>query len=201
MGLFSSKKKGQAPKAAEPSSRLDAEPNQTTSAKAAVPTASIEISGEPAPSTIVDDRYIVLGKVVRIMSTAPNFRKMPLGEIDALIAPAITMGQVLIGETQSQDGKMLVPAAFALWASVSQDIDRRLSEELDQPWGLELQDWKSGDIPWLILTVGDERVVSGLLHAFITQNLGGKELKMRGRNASGKAIATAIRVGSSEPKQ
>lgn len=212
MGLFSSKKKGQGPKNVAASEPLSEPLQDAVSGVAAVrPTASQAfadaVTSQPAataaaPAQIVNDRLTLLGKLIRLMSLAPEFRKMSLGEIDAMITPAITMGQVLIAETQAQDGKAApAPAAFALWASVSPEIDQRLSTELDQPWGLAAPDWKSGDIPWLILAVGDERVVSALLNAFITQTLGGKELKMRGRDASGKMIATAIRVTPAQSAQ
>ena len=192
MGIFSSKKKGQTNKSVESQTQQDPAPSQVEPAKMSA--SSITVNNEPAPSTIVNDPYLVMGKLIRLMSIAPEFRKMPLGEVIATVAPAITMGQVLIAETQINDSKTLSPTAFALWASVSPEIDQRLSEAPDQPWGLTPQDWKSGDIPWLILAVGDERIVSGLLNAFITQTLDGKELKTRGRDGSGKIIATTIRV-------
>ena len=50
-----------------------------------------------------------------------------------------------------------------LWASVSEDVYKLLSAAAAQPLRLKPQEWKSGDTLWVILAVGDQRVVQGML--------------------------------------
>jgi hypothetical protein len=49
---------------------------------------------------------------------------------------------------------IVVPVGVALWASVSTDVDQRLSD-LSAPWRLQPDEWCSGDTLWLVELVGD----------------------------------------------
>ena len=151
----------------------------------------------PDPQIVarLNERYALFGKLVTLMSLAPNFRGSPLSEIVSLLTPAINAGQVLIAEGVNEERREPVPAAFALWASVSESVDKRLSEHLDEPWRLEPQDWRGGDIPWLILVVGDEKVISPMLGAFMSRTIPGKDIKMRAKDSAGKNVINVLHAG------
>lgn len=136
--------------------------------------------------------FPIYGKIMRLLSLSPDFRTVSLGEIDALVSPAIAAGQVIIAETQPKDDEEARPAAFALWASVSAEVDARLSANLNEQWLLGEAEWRSGDIPWLILAVGDNRVLSEMLRKFCEVRFSGRPLKMRMRGREGKNILASF---------
>ncbi|WP_346891459.1 toxin-activating lysine-acyltransferase [uncultured Roseibium sp.] len=51
---------------------------------------------------------------------------------------------------------LTVPLALVLWAKVSEEVDRKLEaqKKAGAPLRLAPVDWTSGDIPWLVLSVG-----------------------------------------------
>jgi hypothetical protein len=61
-----------------------------------------------------------------------------------------------------------------------------LTENLNTPIRLRPDEWRSGDILWLIDAVGDRRVVPGLLKQLADNTLKGREIKVRGRGEGGK---------------
>lgn len=196
VGLFSRKK-------------TDSQKDQTQavfpSEPSAAPATQNEPAGGPAVSVVqsagqtaatqqsisVTNNLLLFGKIMRLLTLSADFRKVALSEIDALVSPAIEVGQVILAETQPPNGQEPRPAAFALWAQVTTDVDRRLSEQVDEPWQLSAEEWRGGDIPWLILAIGDDRVLSEMLKKYSAIRLEGRPFKMRQRGADGKNILTA----------
>ena len=128
------------------------------------------------------------GGIVAVLMRSPQFRSMPLSELEGLVVPAVMTGQFLLAETQSKSNGFLTPVAAALWATVSDDIDRRLSENLDQPVRLTADEWKSGPTPWMIAVIGDQRVVKPMLRKLQDTTLQGRPFKMRMKGQDGKTI-------------
>jgi hypothetical protein len=60
-------------------------------------------------------------------------------------------------------------------------------------------DWRSGDIPWVISGVGDQKVLSGLLHQLTTTVFKGRDVKMRAHGADGKVTAGRIEIQTAAP--
>ena len=71
------------------------------------------------------------------------------------------------------------PVAVALWASVSEDVDKRLSENLTTPIKLRPDELRSGDILWLIDAVGDPKAIQHLLGQLHEGPLKGRPAKAR----------------------
>src|SRR5262249_38071220 len=111
----------------------------------------------------------------------PRPRHYTLGDLEWLVLPPLLTGQCSVAEAKSKENGASVPVAVALWASVSPEVDRRLAENLNTPIRLRPDEWRSGDILWLIDAVGDRPVVPGLL-----KQLAGKHLKGRGTNVRGR---------------
>lgn len=121
----------------------------------------------------------------------PQFKNVPLSGLEQLVVPAITTGQFMIAEAQEKKSGLLAPVAAVLWASVSEEIDQRLSANGSEPAKLAPKDWKSGDIPWLIIAAGDQRLIKALMQRIQETVLKGRSLKFRGTKTDDEARSTA----------
>jgi cytolysin-activating lysine-acyltransferase len=135
-----------------------------------------------------------LGEIVSVMMRAPQFRAVPLGEIQALVLPPLTSGQYLVAEARSKTRGFISPVAVALWAKVSKEVDKRLSESLDKPIKLAPDEWKSGDIAWLIVLAGNPQAIAPVLKKFQDTTLKGQPLKMRSRTKDGKTVVSTFQT-------
>lgn len=129
-----------------------------------------------------------LGEVMSVLMRAPQFRTLPLSEVQSLVVPPLSLGQFLIAEARSQSQGYVTPVATALWAKVSNEVDRKLSEGLEGPIRLAPQDWKSGDNAWLIVLAGNAQAIAPMLKKFQETTLKGRPLKMRAKNKDGKTV-------------
>ena len=114
---------------------------------------------------------------------SPKHKQRPLADLEWLVLPAVLSAQFRIAKAQ-QSG-IAVPVGVALWASVSPAVDQRLSD-LSAPWRLQPDEWRSGDIPWLVELVADTRTQQALLKHLGETVFKGREIKMRMRGADGK---------------
>ena len=119
------------------------------------------------------------GEIVGLLMRTPEFKKMPLAALEQVVLPAITNGQFSIAEAQSKKSGFITPVAAVLWANVSEEIDQQLSENRGEPVKLSPKDWKSGDIPWLILAAGDKRLIHEIRKGIEANVLKGRPLKSR----------------------
>ena len=87
-----------------------------------------------------------------------------------------------------------VPGAVALWALVSPDVDKRLTESAGAAIRLRPDEWRSGDILWLIDVIGDQSVVQQLLKNLGEKTFKGRDVRTRARGADGKPNVTILRV-------
>lgn len=177
-----------APQAAEPPpSPPPAAPPQQQPAQAngAQPQA---MSPEEAQKRAVASKQLLMsfGEIVSVLMRNPQFKAVPLGEIEALVVPAVTTGQFLVAEAQSKANGFVTPIGTVLWASVSEEVDRRLSSNLDQPFKLAPNEWRSGDIPWLVALAGDQRIINPMIKQLQETRLNGRGLKMRVKGQDGK---------------
>jgi cytolysin-activating lysine-acyltransferase len=135
-----------------------------------------------------------LGEIVSVLMRAPQFRAVPLGEIQALVLPPLMSSQYLVAEARSKSRGFIAPVAVALWAKVSKDVDKRLSESLDKPIKLAPDEWKSGDIAWLIVLAGNAQAIAPMLKKFQDTTLKGQPLKMRSRAKDGKTVVSTFQT-------
>ena len=119
------------------------------------------------------------GEIVGLLMRTPQFKSMPLSNLEEVVVPAITTGQFMIAEGQVKKSGFITPLAVVLWASVSEELDERLSDNEGEPVKLAPKDWKSGDIPWLIIAAGDKRLIKALIQRIQDTTLKGKTLKFR----------------------
>ena len=108
-------------------------------------------------------RANAIGKIVSLLARAPTYQDMPLKDLEWFLMPAIAAGQYLIGETKPSAERRGGVAAMLLWARVSPEVDKRLSESKDKPPRLKPEEWTSGDIVRVIEVVGRKDAIKPLL--------------------------------------
>ncbi len=122
---------------------------------------------------------------------APEFEKVTLANMKALVAPAVLSGQYIVAMAKSAKSGHLAPAAVAFWASVSDDVDKRLSQNLDT-FSIAAKEWRGGDNAWLVMLAGDRRALNPMLAKLQKTTLRGRTLKMRGLDKDGKVSVHAF---------
>lgn len=157
-------------------------------AATSTPAKPSKASPEDAKKAAQQSQQMLLGvgQIMTVLMNAPQFKKTPLAAAQALVLPAVSTGQFVVALARPGSGH-LAPIAVALWASVSDEVDRRLATELDKPFQIAESEWKSGAHPWLILLAGDRRAIAPMLAQVQKTTLGGREFKTRLTNAEGKS--------------
>jgi cytolysin-activating lysine-acyltransferase len=132
-------------------------------------------------------------QVVAVLMRDQNFRNMRLADLEWLVIPPVMSGQFRVAhaaprtaDKPPQQPAGFVPVAVALWARVSPQIDKALSEGLDKPVWLRPNQWASGDILWLMAIAGDRRALPQFLKRLQEEEFKGQPVKMRARDANGK---------------
>ena len=137
---------------------------------------------------------VAFAQIVSVLMRSPHHKHYTLTDPEWLVLPPLMTGQFRVAEASAQ-GNAAIPVAVALWASVSTEVDKRLSENLTAPMRLRPDEWRSGNIPWLVAAVGDGRVVPQFLKRLDGDVFKGQEVKMRGRGSDGKAVVQVLHKG------
>lgn len=132
------------------------------------------------------------GQIVTLLLRSSADRQRPLQDLEWMVIPALNAGQFAIAEAQAKERGVPLPVGAVLWALVSADLDARLTESPDQPVTLRPEDWHSGDIPWIMATIGDPKVVGGLLQQLSKTVFKARSPKIRVRTADGTATITHL---------
>jgi cytolysin-activating lysine-acyltransferase len=134
------------------------------------------------------------GEITLLMSRSPAEQHFALRDLDWLVAPAVSLGQFALAEAQSKTNGLVVPVGAVLWALVSPEVDQRLSAQETGPIRLAPSEWRSGDIPWVIHTVGEPKILGGLMEQLTKTVFKDRAPKMRIRGQDGKAKVGEIHV-------
>ena len=150
-------------------------------------------------------------QIVAVLMRDANFRNMRLADLEWLVLPPVMAGQFRLAQVpmpqgrakgqeagkapqgaKAQEGGVLVPMAVALWARVSPEIDKGLSESLDKQVRLRPNQWASGDKVWLMAVAGDQRAVPKFLEQLAVTEFKGQHVKMRVRGPDDKVVVKAL---------
>lgn len=138
-------------------------------------------------------------QVVAVMMRDATFRNIRLTDLEWLVLPPLIADQCAVGYATkaTADGKteekgVSVPVAMALWARVSPNVDKVLSENLDKSIRLKASDWTSGDIWWLVATAGEPRVLPHFIKQLREKEFKGKQVKMRVRDPDGSVCVKVL---------
>jgi cytolysin-activating lysine-acyltransferase len=95
-----------------------------------------------------------IGEIAVVYSRSPEHKHYALVDIEWLILPAVLRGQFYVAQAARKDTGFRAPIAVATWAFVSEEVDRRLSADLTHRIRLRPDEWKCGDIAWIVDLVG-----------------------------------------------
>lgn len=175
-----------------PHSAIAVPQGATTSPAAQMPGLAAASTEKRRP--IARSRSDAFAQIVMLLARSPQHKRLPLADLEWLVIPALTTGQFALAQARVKDGAdQRLPAAAVLWANVSEDVDRRLSESPSAPMRLLPQEWNSGDILWLVEAVGNARVANGLFKQLSETVFKGRDAKMRVRDKDGKASIQTLR--------
>jgi cytolysin-activating lysine-acyltransferase len=161
----------------------DAVPSPALPSETVKVAASSDVPSTSQQPSAIRQVDVMLGQIVTILMRSPQHKQRPLADLEWLVLPAVLSGQCRVA--QAQQSGIAVPVGVALWASVSTSVDQRLSD-LSVPWRLQPDEWRSGDIPWLVELVADTRTQQALLKHLGETVFRGRGIKMRVRGADGK---------------
>ena len=89
-------------------------------------TSSAGAAGAPARTATVRQIDLTLGQIVAVLMRSPQHKHYSLADLVWLVLPAMLSGQFRIA--QAQQAGAVAPVGVVLWAQVSADVDRRLSD-------------------------------------------------------------------------
>lgn len=145
------------------------------------PPASGALNAEEAQrrTAIAVRQSLAFAQIISVLMRSPIYKHYTLADLEWLVLPPLLTGQFSVAEAGTEEGGPKYPVAAALWASVSVDVDRRLTENLAVPIRLRPDEWRSGDILWLVDAVGDGRVVQQFVIQLAETALRGRNVKCR----------------------
>jgi len=111
------------------------------------------------------------GKVVMAMMMLPRYRNQTLADLQHLVLEPLMRDRVAIAYPGGDKaGPLADMAGLAIWASVNEDADARIREQIQAgtfPVRLKAEDWNSGDINWLLDVVApDQRTTTNVIANF-----------------------------------
>ena len=134
------------------------------------------------------------GQIVTLLLRSSADRQRPLQDLEWLVIPAVNAGQFAVAEAHAKDTGSVMPIGAILWALVSADVDSRLAASLDQPVTLKPEEWRSGDIPWIMAAIGEPKVIQGLLQQLSNTVFKDRAPKMRVRGADGEGSIAHLQL-------
>lgn len=144
------------------------------------------LSKDARQQLVEGERQFSLGlmRMLSVLARSSLYRHYTLADLEWLVIPPLRLGQCAILKADTPG--LHVAAAIALWASVSPEVDLRLSQNLAGPIKLRPDEWRSGETLWLIDVVGSPSAATQLLSRLQSNAFKDRQVKVRRRNASGQ---------------
>lgn len=135
-------------------------------------------------------------KIVSMLMRTPATRGLTLADLDWLVMPALRNHQAVIAEARDKDGAVAGPIGMVLWATVSPAVDARLSSDFAPIPRLAPDDWKSGDIAWVVAAIGPPEVVKTMVEQALTNVVPGGRIKVRTVTPEGAIVIKEVKKQS-----
>ena len=148
------------------------------------------------------------GQVVMSMMMLPRYRHQTLADLQHTVLDPLIRDRLAIAQApQVGLGELADVAGVAIWASVSEEADGRIREQIRAgvfPVRLKSEDWNSGSINWLFDVIAPDqqttaRVIANFkqvvkegslrLHPIVTRLVDEETLKKMGAQKMGEAPA------------
>ena len=144
-------------------------------------------TNEEAARQALDAKFkaAAFGEIMSVLMRSPKHKGVTLKDLEWLIVPPFMLKQFSLAKAKAKEGNQPpIPVGLALWASVSDEVDQRLSD-VEKPIMLQPSEWKSGDNLWLIDVVASQSVGNALINELKKSAFAGKSFKMRVANEDG----------------
>jgi len=128
-----------------------------------------------------------VGDVAVVFSRSPAHKHYALADIEWMILPPVAHGQFYVAEAVNKATGFRAPIAVVTWALVSEEVDQRLSADLSHRIRLRPDEWKSGDVAWVVDLAG---APAGMSHALQWLKAGpfkDRDVKVIARDTDGVA--------------
>jgi len=110
-----------------------------------------------------------IGEVVLAMLNLPRYRNQTLADVMHLVVEPMTRDRIAIARAGGE-GKIEETAGIAIWASVSDEVDAKIREQIQArvfPVRLKAEDWTSGETYWLLDVIApSQKVATAVLANF-----------------------------------
>lgn len=164
----------------------------STAAPADTPVLSAEeLKKRAAASKLVSASF---GEIVSVLMRSEHYRSYTLQDLEWLVVPAVLSNQFLLAEARAKGNGFTAPVGVVLWAQVSPEVDQRLTASVAQPIRLKPEDWRSGNIPWLVDAVGPPKLIGGMLQQLHTKVFKGQSVKVRTQGPDGKPTVRVMEM-------
>lgn len=120
------------------------------------------------------------GKVSLALMALPRYRHLNIGELQQFVLNPLLHDRIAFAFSESKDANQDM-AGFAIWASVSEETNTRLLEQVRAgvfPIRLKPEDWQSGDIHWLLDVVAPNKQVTAAVIANFNKVVKGSSLRL-----------------------
>jgi cytolysin-activating lysine-acyltransferase len=112
------------------------------------------------------------GKVVMAMMMLPRYRRQTLDDLQHLVLEPLIRDRIAIAYPGEREGGLADIAGFAIWASVSEEVDAAIREQIKAgvfPLRLKPDDWTSGSINWLVDVIAPDQKTAARVIANFNQ--------------------------------
>ncbi len=107
------------------------------------------------------------------MMALPRYRHQTDADLQPLVLEPLSSDRIAIAHPKGTDRTALVDiAGFAIWASVSDEVDRRIREQIKTGTfrvRLKPEDCQSGSVNWLLDVIAPDRKTTGQVIANFRQ--------------------------------
>ena len=121
-----------------------------------------------------------VGEVILAMMNLPRYRNQTLSDIMHLVLEPMMADRIAIAKA-SGEGKAEETAGIAIWASVSDEVDTKIREQVKAgvfPVRLKSDDWASGDNAWLLDVIAPTQKVATAVLANFSQVVKDKPVRI-----------------------
>jgi cytolysin-activating lysine-acyltransferase len=153
-----------------------------------------ELDNEEAKRRMTAARHAsaTFGEIVTLLMLTPEYKGLTLGDLEWFVVPPLRSGQVSVATAQSKSDGVTAPVGAILWAHVSAEVAKRLASQAGKAIRLTPEEWKCGDIVWVVASAGEGRVLSEMLKQLSRREWAGKQVKIVVRPKEGEPTVATL---------
>lgn len=133
-----------------------------------------------------------IGDMAVLLSRSHAHKHYSLADIEWMVMPPLMTGQLYIVEAADQERGFRAPIAAVTWAFVPEDTDARLRQSVGRRIRLRPDEWKSGEIGWLIDALGNGKGMDAALQWLKAGPFKEKPLNLMARDKQGALTVSTL---------